>query len=100
MSQHIVKNRIQMYFELKKKEITNSRIFHSSRRKKISVEFEKYIFLKKEFALENTIAKKGLFLKCVFSVFFEVYSFHLLFLSPCGIRHGKIKRLGENKTMT
>ena len=95
MSQHIVKNRIQMYFELKKKEITNSRIFHSFRR-----EFEKYIFLKKEFALENTIAKKGLFLKCVFSVFFEVYSFHLLFLSPCGIRHGKIKRLGENKTMT
>ena len=34
VSQHIVKNRIQMYFELKKKEITNSRIFHSSRRKK------------------------------------------------------------------
>ena len=92
-----------MYFELKKKEITNSRIFHSSRRKKSQLNLENiliYIFLIKDFGLENTIAEKGLFLKCVFSVFFEVYSFHLLFLSPCGIRHGKIKRLGENKTMT
>ena len=93
MSQNIIKNRIQRYFELKKKEITNSRIFHSFRR-----EFEKYIFLKKEFALENK--EKRIILEMRFQRFFEVYSFHLLFLSPCGIRHGKIKRLGENKTMT
>ena len=101
MSQHIVKNRIQMYFELKKKEITNSRIFHSSRRKKISVEFKKYICIsKKRVCPREYYSQKRIILEMRFQCFFEVYSFHLLFLSPCGIRHGKIKRLGGNKTMT
>ena len=73
MSQHIVKNRIQMYFELKKKEITNSRIFHSSRRKKVSVEFRKYTYIyifNKRFWPREYYSRKRIILEMRFQCFF------------------------------
>ena len=90
-----------MYFKLKKKEITNSRIVHSSGRKKSQLNLEN-IYLKKKKRLwpREYYSQKRIFLEMRFQCFFEVYSFHLLFLSPCGIRRGKIKRLGEYKPMT
>ena len=90
-----------MYFKFKKKEITNSRIFHSSGRKKSQLNLENIYFLKKDVLWpRDYYSHKRIIFEMRFQCFFEVYSFHLLFLSPCGIRRGKIKRLGGNKPMT